>query len=166
MQHARERRSGRAALADRHIDAVFKGEWKGVDEKIYNSYNLKFKDSIDKLNQLSDQIRILSAKICSFKVDTLLKLEATLEKEDFVAKMINLKKECELLLGRINEKIEDKGYKKLDDIPEFEAKIAYNNLKHMFRFSLPCKIGNKINVKGGDFLKFKVVGIKNVQDKK
>ena len=149
------------ALVDLHILKVEKGEWKGLKEKTY-SYPGHLKDGLKKLESMSGDASRLSSRISSFKVDTLMRLDATLEKEDFIANLTALQKELKLLDNRISEKLLDRGYKEVKDplaIKPFEVKINYSKKKNHFRYSLPMKICRAVGCDEDKttFLKLKIM---------
>lgn len=150
------------ALVNEHIKKVERGEWKGFTKKTYHHAG-KFKDDIQKMEFLSSECKRISARICSFKVDTLLKLEETMEKEEFISSMVDLKKQLELLNGRIEEKLKDKGYKPIKkEVDPFEVVFNFSEKKHHFRYTFPMKIIKALGLtdKKKIFAKLKIVGIR------
>lgn len=151
------------ALCNLHIEKVEKGEWKGYTKRYHGCG--KFKDDIKVMQSLQEDVGKVSRRIVSFKVDTLLKLEETLESEDFVSHMTGLKKELDLLLNRVNQKLEDKGYKEIKDpskIPSFEVSVKKSIAKKNYRFTFPSSIAKKLDLSEteANFIKLKIDSIR------
>ncbi len=148
------------ANANLYIQKTERGEWKDFVKPKHNSLG-KFKDDLKKLENLSEEARKLSARISSFRVDTLIKIDETLEKEEFISSSLDLKRQLELLLNRINEKLIDKGHKPVKEkIESFEIVVSLAGGKKHFRYTLPMKIAKKLGLSKDkkEFLKLKIIG--------
>lgn len=146
-----------------YVEKLEKGEWNGFQKKLGTFH--KFKDDIKVMESVREDCRKISARITSFKCDTLLKLEGTLEKEDFIAHIVDLKKELDLLTNSVEGKLEDKGYKEIlnpEEIDSFEVCIKKSIAKKNYRFTFPSKIAKKLELSETEkeFLKLKIVGIR------
>lgn len=152
------------ALINEYKLKLERGEWKGFTKKTFNGM-CKIKDKMDKLEEISDICKKLSAKLRSFSIDTLIQLEETMEKEEFVISMKELKKELSLLGWRIDEKLITKGYHKINkDITPFEIDVhRQSKSRSDMRFTFPMEIVRELNIpRGKSFkLKLKVVEVKD-----
>lgn len=145
------------ALADQYLKKIERGEWKGYESARNKT---RFKDDIERLELVGEETRKLSQKISSFRVDTLIKLDETLEKEEFNAHMVDLKREIDLLSTRINQKLEAKGFKQVSEkIDQFEVKVNYSSTKNFYRMGFPIKIARQLNLSETktEFLKIKII---------
>jgi hypothetical protein len=150
------------ALANMHVEKVEKGEWEGFSQT-YNTSVHKFKDDITVMESLSEDCSKISARISSFKVDTLLKLEETLEKDNFIAHLADLRKELKLLDNSILSKLKDKGYRPVKEkIDLFEVALRFNEKKRHFRFTMPMKIIKQLRMEDRDkiFAKLKIAEVR------
>jgi len=149
------------ALVDDYVKKVENGEWKGFVKK---SLSLgKVKDEMDNLNSLSLEVMRLSKRITSFKVSSLLKLEATLEKTLFISVMSALKKEIEVLRNRINEKLTEKGFREVKKEIEFEVTLKkVEGRRFEKRFTFPTSITKELNLPFSKnvIIKMKITGVK------
>lgn len=144
------------ARADVHLKKIERGEWNGIQKK----YTTRFKDDLKRVEFVSDEARKLTRKLESFKMDTLIKLDETLEKEEFIAHMTGLKRYLELLNGQIDEKLEDRGFKPVKkEIDTFEIKVNYSKTKSFYRSGVPVKVARQLNLSEDqtEFLKVKVI---------
>jgi len=150
------------ALVDDYVKKVENGEWKGFVRK---SLSLgKVKDEMNNLNSLSLECMRLSKRITSFKVSSLLKLEATLEKTLFINVMSGLKKELEVLRNRINEKLAEKGFREVKKEIEFEVTLKQvERSKFEKRFTIPTSITKELNLpfSRNVIVKMKITGVKD-----
>lgn len=154
------------AAVDSHLKKVERGEWSGVAQ---SNLMHKFKDDLERLEIISKDVKKCSQKISSFRVDTLIKLETTLEAEEFDSNIRGLGKELELLLNRINEKIIEKGMDPLDrKIEDFEVRCKMSKTKSMFRVNIPMNIVKKLNFskEEPEFLKLRIVGRRVINKEK
>lgn len=151
------------ALADIYVKKVTAGEWKGFEDKKSATILSHFKDDIDKLQVIANDSNKLSQKLASFKIDTLLKLEATLEKELFVSSLVGLKRELDTLRNRVNEKLKDRGYAQVSEkVDTIEISVNPVKNKDMLRFTFPSKVARDLNISNDEqaFIELKVVGMK------
>ena len=154
------------ATVDTHLKKVERGEWNGIKQ---SNLSHKFKDDLERLEELKKEMNKLSQKTASFKVDTLIKLDTTLEKEEFESSMIGLRKEMDLVANLINEKLIDKGMKPIKQyVDEFEVRIKFQKHRAHFRTNIPMSICKKLNLSENkpEFLKFKIVGRRDVTEEK
>lgn len=96
---------------------------------------------------------------------TLIKLEETFEKEEYVISLQNIKKQLELLLFNINDKLKNKGFQKISDfnkIEEIPISLHHADARHTFRYSFPMKTLKLLNLDLSKeiSLKFKVTSVK------
>lgn len=159
------------ALVNNHIKEVESGEFKGI----YKSSQVgSLKDDTKRLEDMQNEIIKISKKINSFKATTLLKLNETLEKQEFVSDVGRLKTELIMLLHRINEQLEE--YNIHDTEKEstlfnitVENQQRYRNgkiIKGGKRFSFPKIISNELNLGNKSLLTVKVVDVKDLDVKK
>lgn len=155
------------ALADMYMKKVLAGEWKGFQKEPPKNLRANFKDDLDKVTELNESCNKLSAKLQSFRVDTLLKLEGSVEKMVFISTMLDLKKEIDCLRNRINEKLKEKGYEKVDEnLDTFEVMISPQPKRDMSRFTFPAGIKKALNLPSDEksFIELKVVGVKRKEE--
>lgn len=159
------------ALVDNHIREYNVGEFKGI----YKSAQIgRLKSHLDNLRVLQDTLVSTSKKINTFKQTSLLKLDETLEKEEFVSEVGFIKKELLKLLHQINEKLENRGIHKIEkestlfDIEVLNQPRKRNGKVIMGgkRFSFPRSISNELNLKDKSLVTVKVVSVKNVESRK
>jgi len=151
------------AMADMYVKKVNAGEWKGFQKKANMCVFNKFKNELQKLEELSESSRKLSGNLASFRVDTLIKLEATIEKTLFISSMIDLKRELDTLRNRVNEKLRDKGYSEVkNNIDTFEVALSPMTNRDMLRFTFPANVRKELNLPMDKptAIELKVVGIK------
>lgn len=155
------------ALVDDYVQKVERGEWKGYSKKVLGAG--KIKDSLKALEKLSDDCGIIAGRIASFRVTTLLKLEATLEKNLFVAKVKRLKNEIEVLRNLIDEKLNERGFRKIKKNYQFEIKLrnGRSSDKYERRFTFPTYATKEMNLPNSDILlKLKVIRVEKTNVKK
>jgi len=156
---------GVKSLANQYVMKKLNGEWKGFEKPKIN-YTRKFKDDIDKLNILTENTSKLNKQIRNFKIDTLQKLETTLEEQDFIQNAEFLKTELELLLINLNDKIRSKGYYKITKkLPDFEIDLLHAKEREGRRFSFPMKQVKLLNLNPDSNYKLKI-NLKEIKELK
>ena len=153
------------ALVNEYKRKLESGEWKGFTRRKQTGFT-KIKSQVGKVEELSDLCKKLSAKLRSFNIDTLIQLDETLEKEEFIVSMRELKKEIIIVRDRINEKLTQKGFHEFKrDITIFELNVRPQSKKRNkeMRFTFPVNVAREINLPYGKStkLKLKVVGIED-----
>lgn len=151
------------ALADDFVKKVEEGKWEGFVKNKHSSN--KMKDDLVLMEKLSEECSSVSKKIVSFRTCSFLKLDFTLEKNLFVSYMNGLKKEIDLLRNNINDKLADRGFKKINKDFEFEVKITNgkSSTKYERRWNLPISITKELNLPNKTIkLKLKVVGVEEI----
>ena len=151
------------ALADVYTKKVTNGEWKGFEDNKSAKILNRYKDDIEKLHEIVNSSDKLSQKLASFKVDTLLKLEATLEKELFVSSLVALRRELDTLKGRIDEKLKDRGFEPVKrNVDIIEININPMKDKDTLRFTFPSKVAKDLNLSNNEqaSVELKVIGVK------
>ena len=151
------------ALADDFVRKVEEGKWEGFVKN--NSSSHKTKDDLKLLKELSEECASVSRKVVSFRTNSFLKLDFTLEKNLFVSYMKGLKKEIDLLRNNINEKLADRGFRKINKDFEFQIKIKKGRVssKYERRFVFPTEITKELSLsKKTNVLTIKVVGVEEL----
>lgn len=149
------------ARVNQYVDKREKGEWKGFKKTKYTS---SLRTDSDRLELITEDAKAMSKKLRSFRVDTLLRLEETMEADDFKSTMTDLNKEIDLLYNRINEKLEDKGFEPVSpSVEEFEVKVAFTKARKYYRMGFPMKAAKKLNLSKDktEYLKIKIVEKRN-----
>jgi hypothetical protein len=150
------------ALVNEYKKKLEVGEWKGFPKKEYKGGGI-LKNPIEKSEELSALCKKLSSKIRSYSIDTLVQISETMEGEEFVASMKELKRELELLRNRIHEKLLEKGFFEIKkDVEPFDVDILPMKNRGMMRFSLPMSVAREINIPFGKptRIRLKVVAVK------
>jgi len=150
------------ALVNEYKKKLEEGTWKGFEKVIWKK---QWKNQVEKLEELSKESKRLSAKIRSFSVDTLIQLEETMEKEEFIISMKELKKELMLLRNKIDDKLIIKGFHELRKPSKpfvILVRPQSKGRQKEMRFTFPMEIVNEINLPSGKHtkLKLKVVSMK------
>ena len=150
------------ARVNKYIEKVNHGEWKGFGNYKVAGDN-KFKSQLNKCHEIGKECQKLSKRLESFKIDGLLKLDFTLEGEEFISEMSALDKSIMQLDKIIKEKLKDKGFVQVRSQEEFEARITFAKKRDHYRFSLPMRIADSLNLskEKPNFLKLKVMEIRN-----
>jgi len=165
-------RSVDAAVSD-YKAKVLKGEWKGVVKKTANSRVLK-EFSSKSFYELAEKFENLSKIISSWKLSVLPGLVDYLDKDIFITSATALRKELRILDNNLLEHLKEKNYIVVEDHnlnEPFEIRITESRKKKMCRGTIPINILRKIgydieNLKGGDFIQLKIIGIrKQIPDK-
>ena len=161
------------AVIDNHIKEVASGEF---NETYKSAHVGKLKDELDKMKLLEAKIINMGKSINSFKLTTLIKLDETLEKNEFVSEVGRLKRELKLLLHSINTKLEYHGVKEIEnestifdiEVLNSPRKTKNGNIKlGGKRFSFPREISNELNLGKKSLLTMKVISVKDLPgDKK
>lgn len=159
------------ALVNEYKLQLENGTWKGFTKK-YNQIHKTLKNPVDKIEELSEMCGLFSAKLRSFKIDTLIVLDETMEKSLFIASMRELEGELTLCRNSIDEKLQQKGFHEFrKDIPAFEIEVCpqirekRRKTFHDLRFTFPSAVARELNLPHElkTKLKLKVVAI---EDKK
>ena len=159
----------------RHIQAmvnnyklkVLKGEWEGFVKNFNNVKIIKGLNQ-DMFIELSERCNDLSKKLNSWKLTKLSALAETMEKEIFIASATGLRKDIELVDNQLKKRLEDKGYKNVEENKHneiFEIPVREQMDKNCVRGTIPRKMLRKIGIKdseliAGTFVQIKIVGIK------
>lgn len=149
------------SLVDHHINQVNRGEWKGIEKTTSSTW--KSMKSDDRLIEISTSCRRLAKNLNSWKVTKLWDLYTRLNKDLFVASMLELKKELRLLDVAIDRRLKEKGYVSVEKKPGnnlFEVAIHHNQKKHHARCTIPMRVINSLKVQDGEIVQAKIVGIK------
>jgi hypothetical protein len=152
------------ALINEYKKKLEYGEWTGYAKKIMTGMS-KIKNQAEKIDEISDISKKLSAKLRSFSIDTLIQLEETLEKEEFIISATELKREIILLRDRLDEKLAKKGiYAVRKNIKPFEILVRPQSKgRNDMRFTFPMDIIRELNLPIGtkSKVKLQVIGVKN-----
>lgn len=147
-------------LVNNHIDKVNKGEWKGfVNDKSRVNHKLLNEDCI---LELAMKCENLSKKINSFKLSRIHPLSETMDQMVFESSAKQLQKELRLLSECLDRIFKNKGWKcVIEKNKVFELQIHQQKEKKTCRGSIPIKMLRDLNIKPGDFIQAKVLGVKN-----
>ncbi len=148
-------------LVNHYIEKSDKGEWEGFTKP--NSRISRKLMSNERMIELSEGCQKLATKINSWKLTRLIPLSDTMDQEVFMASALGLKKDLDLLSKAIERRFKDKGWKNIEDKKGnevFELQIKLQSSRKTCRGTIPVRIIRSLNVKSGDYVQAKIVGVR------
>lgn len=141
------------------VDKIIKDDRSLAKSDIIRKESDKFSD----LNSLTDNLNMLGSKIDGFRPKLSL-VYGSFEKVELIASMERMKKSCMDMLININNIIRDN--MKIEDRIK-EVNPEFSNLEVTvgsdFRFNIPVKMAEVLEIKEGDVLLLKIENIKTLR---